>query len=124
MTENDNLFSNQSQITDVAEVLSSYRRGVPTTAFGVSFGAKCHILSQMDGKILFVVKDFLEAEKTYKQLSSLTEKSVAVLYEREELLLTSRARSKDTEFKRIKGIIKAQTGADIIVATSLPDRHP
>ncbi len=106
-----------TQASDFEEILESYRRGVPTTAFGVSFGVKCSVLSQLDGKILYIVKDVLEAEKTLKELNGLCSKQVAVLYEKEELLLTSKAKSKDADYKRIKGIIKAQTDADIIVAT-------
>ena len=117
MSEIVQKFKKINRETDVFEVVESYRHGVPMAAFGVPFGAKCYLLSLMDGKILYVVKDFLEAEKTAKELTGLSSKKVAVLHEREEVLLTSKAFSKDVEYKRIKGIVSANTDAEIIVAT-------
>ena len=101
--------------SDVKTVVDCHRRGVPTTAFGVPFGLKCAITSLLDGKILYVAKDFLEAEKTAEEIRELSNKKVAVLYEREEVLLQVKAHSKNNLYKRIKGIIDAKT-ADVIVA--------
>ena len=77
--------------TDVKTVDLYHRRGVPTTAFGMPFGLKCATTSILDGKILYVVKDFLEAEKTADEIRGLCDKKVAVLYEREEVLLQLKA---------------------------------
>ncbi len=101
--------------SDVTSVVESHRRGVPTTAFGVPFGLKCAITSLLDGRILYIVKDFLEAEKTAEEIRGLCDKSVAVLYEREEVLLQLKAHSKTTLYKRIKGVVDAKT-ADVIIA--------
>ena len=117
MSEIVSKFNKFNTENDIREVVESYRHGVPLAAFGVPFGVKCYLLTLMEGKILYVVKDFLEAEKTAKELSGLTTKKVAVLYEREEVLLTSKAFSKDAQFKRIKGIVSANSDAEIIVAT-------
>ena len=117
MSEIVQKFKKLNRENDIQEVVESYRHGVPLAAFGVPFGAKCYLLSLMEGKILYVVKDFLEAEKTAKELAGLSTKKVAVLHEREEVLLTSKAFSKDVEYKRIKGIVSANTDAEIIVAT-------
>ena len=105
-------------IGPIKDVYDDYRRGVPTSAFGLPFSGRCHLVSYLPGRTLFVVKDFLELSEAVEQISALTDKKVIAIPDKEEVLFTVKALSKETEFKRISAIHSLlNEGADIAVIT-------
>ncbi len=101
----ENIFSGA-----VLDVLDNCRRGVPTSVFGVQNSAKNHIVSLLQNKTVYVVKDFIEGERSVKEIEGFSNKKAVFIYEKEELLLTSKAYSKDSEYKRIKAINDFKNG--------------
>ena len=119
---NPNIF-----VGPIKDVYDDYRRGVPTSAFGLPFTGKCHLVSYLPGKTLFVVKDFLELNDALLQISALTDKKVVAIPDKEEVLFTVKALSKETEYKRIcalNDIINNDADIAIITIKALIHLYP
>lgn len=95
--------------------VSSYRRGIPSTAFGIPFAMKTRLLGNFDGKILYIVKDFLEGEQFVKEFKGFFNYEPPLIIERQEQLLSFNASSKDLSYKRIIGLTKADNSRVLVL---------
>ena len=101
----------------VKEFLDSIRQGIPLAAFGVTEPFKNYLVSVIPEKVLYVVKDGISAHLVAEGVSELSGKKTVVLPPKDELLLNSRAFSKENTYARIRAINELY-GADVIVATA------
>lgn len=109
------------------DALDNCRRKVPSSVFGLPENGKCQAVSLLGGRVLYVVKDFLEAQRAVKAIEGFSLKKVSAIYEREEVLLTSRAFSKETEYKRIKSVydfLNKKTDIAVITLPALLQKFP
>ena len=104
--------------TDYENLVEPYRRGVPTTAFGIPFAMKTRLLGEFNGKILYVVKDFLEGKETVEEFEGFYSYRPAFITEREENLLTVKSSSKELSHKRIQGVIESKNSKVTIITAS------
>ena len=100
----------------VHEFADSIRQGIPSAAFGVTDAFKCVLTCAIDAPVLYVVKDYLTARFVVEEISQLSNKKVVYLPAKDEVLLPTRASSKDQAYERISAIDKL-ADCDIIVAT-------
>ncbi len=86
----------------VAEFCSFIRQGIPLAVFGVSESFKSYLVSQIDGKVLFVAKDEISAKKFSQEFQEYSGKKVVYIPPKDESLLITKAFSKDNSYARIK----------------------
>ena len=92
------------------------RRGTPTAVFGVSDPLKYLLAGLIDMPVVYVTADSVSAKKAAENIAALSGKRVEVLAAKDEVLLYRKALSKDSLFKRLKGIRALQNGAEVVVA--------
>lgn len=109
--------------------LTDTRRHVVTAAFGLPFYARCFLLSRMEGFLLCVVPDELEAERARQALELFRGGRVEIIAQREEVLLYKKAVSPDScyrTFSALFGMLRGRLSAAVITAAALtrlfPDR--
>ncbi len=103
------------------KLLNYLSSGKKTTAFGLSFGEKCHIAANLPNalnvSVLYVLPDAIAAAKAFEECLQLGAKA-ALLKAREEMLLYSVAQSNESLYERLKAFGDAITGkADLIITT-------
>ncbi|MCQ2399965.1 MAG: hypothetical protein MJ072_05620, partial [Clostridia bacterium] len=109
-----------TRVGSLKELYETYRHGVPVSAFGVPESAKNHIISYLDGKILYVVRDFVEGTEAVAEINALGKKKAVFIPEKEELLFSARAYSRESSYKRLSALYALQTGkADVAVVTAI-----
>lgn len=113
----DKIIALKDRENSLKELRSAIRQGVPSAVFGVSDAFKNFIVSVLDGKVLYVVKDGLTANAAVTAITELSGKKAVYLPAREETLLYLRAFSKDTQYQRIKTLYEIPF-ADVIVVTA------
>lgn len=99
------------------EIEESVRQGIPLAVFGVADPFKNYIVSFLNEKILYIVKDVVTARVAVEEIKELSGKEVVYIPAKDEMLLTSRAFSKDNLYARICAFDKLST-ADVIVVTA------
>ncbi len=109
----------------VNEFSECVRQGIPSAIFGVPEPFRNLLVSILDKQVVYVVKDMLTAKKYQTQIQALTDKNVVFLPENDQLLIISKAFSKDTVYQRILALEKIRS-ADIIITTgqALTQKHP
>ena len=100
----------------IHEFADSIRQGIPSAAFGVTDAFRCLLACSIDSPVLYVVKDYLTARFVTSEIKELSGKNVVYLPAKDEVLLPTRASSKDQAYERISAISDLNS-ADIIVAT-------
>ena len=100
----------------IKEFCSNVRQGIPSAIFGVNDSFKNYLVSVLDLPVLYVVKDFITAEKTVKQIEEFSNKKAIFLPASDELLLANKAFSKDRLYQRICALDKLDD-ADVLVVT-------
>ena len=100
----------------IKEFCSNVRQGIPSAIFGVNDSFKNYLVSVLDLPVLYVVKDFITAEKTVKQIEEFSNKKAIFLPASDELLLVNKAFSKDRLYQRICALDKLDD-ADVLVVT-------
>ncbi|MBE5756594.1 MAG: transcription-repair coupling factor [Clostridiales bacterium] len=92
------------------------RQGLPLAIFGLSNSSKCHFVSLIEGKVLFVLKDRYSVIKTKEILTGFTSKKIVTLLEKSEVLIPLKGFQKDILFERITAFNEMKT-ADIVLTT-------
>lgn len=100
----------------VNEFCDLIRQGIPLAAFGVSESFKSFLVSQIEERVLFVVKDEISAKKFKIEIEQYSGKKVVYIPPKDELLLTSKAFSKDNTYARISAINDSQDAEIIIIS--------
>ncbi|MBR2614394.1 MAG: transcription-repair coupling factor [Clostridia bacterium] len=92
------------------------RQGIPLAIFGLSNSAKCHFVSLMADRGLFILKDRYSLLKAKEILSGFTTKKVVILPEKAEVLIPFKGFQKDNLFERLCAF-KDMQNADIVLTT-------
>ena len=101
----------------VKEFVECVRQGIPSAAFGVTDAFKNYLVSVIPDKVLYVVKDSITAHFAKQGIEELSGKKVVIIPPKDELLLNSKAFSKDSIYARIKALSKIES-ANVIIATA------
>ncbi|MBE5733726.1 MAG: transcription-repair coupling factor [Clostridiales bacterium] len=101
----------------VKEFIENVRQGIPSAVFGVTDAFKNYMVSSLDEKVLYIVKDAITARCALEQISELSNKKAVYIPAKDEILLSSRAFSKDNTYARITALSKA-SDADVIITTA------
>lgn len=113
----DKVLQLKNNKNSVSEFLDCVRQGIPSAAFGVTDAFKNYLLSVIPDKVLLVVKDGVTAHLFAEGITELSGKKVVIVPPRDELLLNSRAFSKDSTYARIKALGEIND-AQVVVATA------
>ena len=108
------IIKSEKQGNSVNEFLESIRQGIPSAIFGVVEGFSNHLISLIPNKTLVVVKDSIRAKKVSKTIKEFSDKKVVYIPPKDELLVYSKAFSKDSVYQRIVAINDVDS-ADVIV---------
>ncbi len=107
-------------LNEIGEEYLSYaediRRGTPTAVFGVSDSLKYLLAGLTPFPVVYVTADGVSARKAADNIASLTGKRTEVLAAKDEVLLYRKALSKDSLFRRLKGIDALQNGCPVVTA--------
>lgn len=101
----------------ISEFSNFIRQGIPSAAFGVTDAFKNFLIASLDEKVLLVVKDGVTARLAEEGIRELSGKKTVIIPPKDELLLTSRAFSKDGLYERISAANKIKS-ADVVIATA------
>ena len=112
----DKIISFKKGNNSVKEFCDAVRQGLPSAIFGVNSSFKNYLVSQVDNKVLFVVKDMLCAQRYATLITQFSNKKVVILPPRDEVLLTTKAFSKDSLYQRISALHQLPM-ADVVVCT-------
>ncbi|MBE5742736.1 MAG: hypothetical protein E7360_05445, partial [Clostridiales bacterium] len=102
---------------DFENLAISVRSGIPSAVFGVTFAEKCHLATNFDSQILYIVKDGLYGARIVEELRSLSGEEVVYLPAKDDVLLFKTAFNKDNFYNRLTALYKIKRGAKYIVAT-------
>ena len=101
----------------ISEIEESIRQGIPLAVFGVADTFKNYVISCLENKVLYVVKDTVSARAAKDAIEELSGKTTVYIPPKDELLLTSRAFSKDNLYSRICALDQISK-AQVIIATA------
>ncbi len=113
----DKILALSKKQNSISEFCSSIRQGIPLAVFGVCDSFKNYLLSVLDEKILYVVKDNLTAHFAVQAVNEFAGKRAVYIPPKDEILLMNRAFSKDNAYKRISAFSQIKE-ADIVVVTA------
>ncbi|MBQ8426457.1 MAG: hypothetical protein IJX16_01710 [Clostridia bacterium] len=113
----DKVLQLKNNKNSVSEFLDAVRQGIPSAAFGVTDAFKNFLVSVIPDKVLLVVKDNITAHFMAEGISELGGKKTVVVPPRDELLLNSKAFSKDSAYARIRALSEIDV-ADVVIATA------
>ena len=113
----ENIIQLKNTNNSIKEFNECVRQGIPSAVFGVTDAFKNYLVSTLDQKVLYVVKDLLTARIASEQITQLTDKSVVIIPPKDEILLYSKAFSKDNTYARIAAFSGAKQ-ADVIITTA------
>ena len=100
----------------VRELNECVRQGIPSAVFGVTEAFKYYLVSVIDAKVLYVVKDSVTAEIASASINQFSGKTAVVLPPKDEIVRPTRAFSKDGAFKRIS-VLDKLCDVDVLIAT-------
>ena len=89
--------------------------GAPASCYGLSDPMKYLIASMTQGRAVYITADALSAQRAAESVAALSDKRVALLPAKDEVLFYRKALSKDAFNKRLSALFEWQTGADILV---------
>ena len=101
---------------EYAQYADELRRGTPTAVFGVSDPLKYLLAGLTPFPVVYVTADGVSAQKAADNIAALTGKQTEVLAAKDEVLLYRKALTKDSLFKRLKGVNALQNGCDVVAA--------
>ncbi len=101
----------------VNEFCSALRQGIPLAVFGVNESFKNYLLSVVEEKVLYIVKDNLTAHNSVKVINEISGKKAVFIPAKDEVLLVNKAFSKDNLYSRITALSQIEE-ADVVIATA------
>ena len=113
----DKILQLKDRDNSVSEFLYSVRQGIPSAVFGVTDAFKNYLVSTVPEKVLYVVKDALTARTAVDMINEISGKRATFIPPKDEILLTSKAFSKDNVYARIDALDKISV-SDVIVVTA------
>ncbi len=112
----DKILQLKNKDNSLKEFVDSVRQGIPSAVFGVADPFKNFLVSVLDEKVLYIVKDSVTAKIALEGISELSNKRVIFLPAKDELLLYRKAFSKDNGYQRIRALNEI-ADADVIILT-------
>ena len=101
----------------VKEFTECIRQGIPSAVFGVSDAFKNYLVSTLDEKVLYIVKDPITARAAVDAVKEIADKKAVYIPPKDEVLMSSRAFSKDSIYQRLCALTELDC-ADVIVTTA------
>lgn len=101
----------------VNEFCSSVRQGIPLAVFGVNESFKNYLLSVLEEKVLYIVKDNLTAHNCVKSINQISGKKAVYIPAKDEILLVNKAFSKDNLYSRISALSQIDE-VDVVICTA------
>ncbi|MBR5191893.1 MAG: transcription-repair coupling factor [Clostridia bacterium] len=111
-----NKLINNKTKNSLVEFSENAHQGIPLVAFGVTEPFKVLMSATLENKVLYVVKDNVTAISIQSMLAQLTNEEVVYIPPKDEILLFSKAFSKESLFARVSAINKIKS-AKYIVST-------
>ncbi len=111
------LLALKNRENSLSEFCSSVRQGIPLAVFGVSEAFKHYLTSLLDEKVLYVVKDMISAHSALKAFNEIAGKTAVIIPPKDELLLMSKAFSRDNSYARLSALDSIK---DVDVVITLP----
>lgn len=112
----DKIFALAKKENSVLEFNNAVRQGMPLAVFGVTDAFKNFLVCTLNERVLYVVKDALTARISVDAINEMTDKKAIYIPSKDELLITSRAFSKDNLHARISAMFE-MANADVMVVT-------
>ncbi len=113
----DGILQLKERDNSIKEIIDCARQGIPSAVFGVTDAFKNYIISSLDEKILYIVKDGVTARLALEGITELSSKKAVYIPPKDEILLTSRAFSKDNVYARLIALSEMER-ADVIITTA------
>ncbi len=113
----DNILATKIVGGTFSQIIDDISDGKSVAVFGTQFSAKCHIVSQIEKPVLYIVKDNLQALNAVKEISQITGEEVVFLNAKDDTLLYKDTFNKENLFKRITALYKISKGTKKIVTT-------
>ena len=113
----DKILSLKNGVNSVREFTDCIRQGVPSAVFGVPDAFKNYLVSTVSDKVLYIVKDAITARAAVSAVGEIASKTAVYIPPKDEILLSSRAFSKDNAYARISALSKINA-VDVIVTTA------
>lgn len=113
----DKILKLKNGVNSVREFTDAVRQGIPSAVFGVPEAFKNYLVSVLDEKVLYIVKDAITARSAVEAISEIAGKKAVYIPPKDEILLHSRAFSKDNVYARIRAF-DSLSEADVIVSTA------
>ncbi len=101
----------------IKELCESIRQGIPSAVFGITDAFKNFLVSTVENKVLYVARDYSSANSAFALIKQFSNKKVVLVPPKDELLLMTKAFSKDSVYKRITASHEIRS-ADVIIATA------
>ena len=99
------------------EFCENIRQGIPSAVFGVCDSFKNFLISILDEKVLYIVKDAMTARLAIDEINELSGKKAIYLPPKDEILLMNKAFSKDNVYARIRALLQIQS-SNVIITTA------
>lgn len=113
----DKILQLKNGVNSAREFADSIRQGVPSAVFGVPDAFKNYLVSIIPDKILYIVKDAITARACVTAVKEIADKTAVFIPPKDEILLSTRAFSKDNAYARIVALSSIDT-ADVIIVTA------
>ncbi len=113
----NNILQLKNRDNSIKEFNECIRQGIPSAVFGVTDAFKNFLVSTVKEKVLYLVKDILTARIAKDAISELCDKRAVIIPAKDEVLLYSKAFSKDNVYARICAFDKAKE-ADVLIVTA------
>ena len=98
------LLALKNRENSLSEFCSSVRQGMPLAVFGVSESFKHYLTSLLEDKVLYVAKDMLSAQSAKRAFEQIAGKTAVFIPPKDELLLMTKAFSRDNSYARISAL--------------------
>jgi len=112
----EKILSLKNSNNSVNEFCQAVRQGIPSAIFGVNDSFKSYLVGTLPDKVLLVVKDNITAWLSSELITDFSSKKTVIIPAKDEVLLTSKAYSKERQYARIKALSQIKD-ADVIIAT-------
>jgi len=112
----EKILSLKDSNNSVNEFCQAVRQGVPSAIFGVNDAFKNYLVGTLPDKVLLVVKDNITAWLSSELITDFSGKKTVIIPPKDEVLLTSKAYSKERQYARIKALSQIKE-AKVIIAT-------
>ena len=99
----------------VNEFNKAVRQGIPSAVLGVTNAFKAFLISSVEEKVFFIVKDAISAEKYSNHIRKLTDKKVIYIPPCDINLISVKAFSKETTYQRITAFGEIKEASVIIL---------